>query len=94
MVYTGLLLLLAHLMHECGVCVCPSEPENDNFVATVLEIRADLGWINELPRHGPGSRKAMDALQDKPDPDTDLEVLSHWPPTQVNTLYSMPHMYT
>lgn len=51
-----------------------TEPENDNFVEVVLGFREKLGWLNKLPRHGPGSRKAMDAIQDKPDPEKHPEV--------------------
>jgi hypothetical protein len=38
-------------------------------------MRKDLGWTTELPRHGPGSRKKIDALQDKPDPEKEPEVI-------------------
>ena len=41
-------------------------PPNDNFVETVIEMRKALGWVVEIPRHGPGCREALDNLKDKP----------------------------
>ena len=51
-----------------------SEPEDDKFYETILSLRKRLGWVVDLPRHGPGGREAMDKLQDKPDPDKNVEV--------------------
>ncbi len=54
-----------------------SEPENDNFVEVVTEMRKSLAWVAELPRHGPGCRAEMEKLYENPgekEEDEDSEV--------------------
>ena len=64
--------------HSMGLFVLSEfiflEPENDNFMEVLLEMRQQLGWINELPRHGPGFREKMAKLQDKPRIEDNVEV--------------------
>ena len=50
------------------------EPENENFIEVITEMRKKIGWKTEIPRHGPGCKTKMDTLQDKPDTDEDEEV--------------------
>jgi hypothetical protein len=40
----------------------------------LLDMRRRLGWVNELPRHGPGYREKLDKLDDKPRIEDDVEV--------------------
>ena len=46
-----------------------SAPESDDFVESVLGLRRALGWVVEIPRHGPGCRQALEQMQDKPQQD-------------------------
>ena len=53
------------------------EPENDNFVEVVTEMRKSLSWVADLPRHGPGCRAEMEKLYENPgekEEDEDSEV--------------------
>ncbi|CAH1791320.1 unnamed protein product [Owenia fusiformis] len=40
-------------------------PDDDRFIEHILSMRANLKWSTEIPRHGPGSREAIDALIDE-----------------------------
>ncbi|XP_023930267.1 dynein heavy chain 6, axonemal [Lingula anatina] len=44
-----------------------TEPEETNVEEWLMKLRRELGWKTELPRHGPGCRKAMDKLMENPD---------------------------
>jgi hypothetical protein len=35
-------------------------------VDNLLEMRQNLNWVTEIPRHGPDCRKDMEILRDKP----------------------------
>jgi hypothetical protein len=41
-------------------------PENDKVVDNLLEMRQNLNWVTEIPRHGPDCRKDMEILKDQP----------------------------
>lgn len=43
-----------------------SVPENDKGVDNIVKMRDCLGWLTQLPRHGPGCKKVMETLKDKP----------------------------
>ncbi|KAL8598272.1 hypothetical protein ACOMHN_035222 [Nucella lapillus] len=43
-----------------------SVPANDNVYDNLLEMREKLGWVTDIPRHGPDCKKDMGKLSDKP----------------------------
>ena len=50
------------------------EPENENFIEVICEMRKKLHWVAELPRHGPGCMAAMEKLYEKPEMDDEDEI--------------------
>ena len=41
-------------------------PANDSVYDNLMEMRQKLGWVTEIPRHGPDCKKDMEKLRDKP----------------------------
>ena len=41
-------------------------PANDSVFDNLLEMRQRLGWVTDIPRHGPDCKKDMLKLSDKP----------------------------
>lgn len=56
------------------VFVIIKEPENDRFEEVIAEMRRNLNWVAELPRHGQGVLEKMDNINDDVDVSKDLEV--------------------
>ena len=50
-----------------------SAPEDDRFAEVIIAMRKSLGWITEIPRHGPGCKEKMAKLKDKPVDQNDEE---------------------
>ncbi|ESO83514.1 hypothetical protein LOTGIDRAFT_54095, partial [Lottia gigantea] len=48
-------------------------PENDDALYHIIKMRRDLGWITELPRHGPGCKLIMEKIAAMPDPLTEVQ---------------------
>lgn len=44
-----------------------SVPETIDAYEKLIDMRKKLGWVVEIPRHGPDTRKMMDKLKDEPD---------------------------
>ncbi|XP_035825271.1 dynein heavy chain 6, axonemal [Aplysia californica] len=42
-------------------------PENTNVLETLIEMRTSLGWVLDIPRHGPDTREKMEKLSDIPE---------------------------
>ena len=41
-------------------------PANDSVFDNLIEMRQRLGWVTDIPRHGPDCKKDMGKLSDKP----------------------------
>lgn len=42
-------------------------PEVTNAYDQLILMRKQLGWVTDIPRHGPGTREAMEKIKDFPE---------------------------
>ena len=77
-----------------------SAPESDDFVASVLSMPRALGWVVEIPRHGPGCRQALENMDDKPKIDEEnmvglrnSRVCRFFKPNHFIDFYSFPNVF-
>ncbi|CAG5136730.1 unnamed protein product, partial [Candidula unifasciata] len=48
-------------------------PENTNALEVLLEMRKKIGWVVDIPRHGPSSKEKMCKLKDIPHTNKETE---------------------
>ena len=53
-------------------------PENTNVLDKLISMREALGWVTDIPRHGPDTRDKMEVLKDIPE-DEKVSVNFHTP---------------